>query len=93
MTIIEPAILSFSETLKREVVSVNYQLIVMREKSLLVAVECIEYEENGGGNRRAHCQIWLKLYLSRRQNVAVVAGEIAELVLPVLLGGDEEIPW
>jgi hypothetical protein len=65
----------------------------MRASSLLVAVECIENEKNCGGNGRAHSQIWLKLNLPRRKDVAVVAGEISKLVLPILFGGHEEIPW
>lgn len=58
-----------------------------------MAVECIENEKDGGRNGRAHRKVRLELDLTGREDVAVVAGEVAELVLPVLLGRDEKVPW
>lgn len=65
----------------------------MRVGNKLVTVKCIKNEENRGGNGCAHRKIWLELYLSRCENLRIVAAQIAELVLPILLGGDKEIPW
>jgi hypothetical protein len=58
----------------------------------LVTVESVENEEDCCWDGGTHREIRLELDLPRCQDVGVVAGEIAELVLPILLGGDEKVP-
>lgn len=58
----------------------------------LVTVERIQDEKNSCGNSRAHSKVRLELDLSWRKNVAVVAGEVSEFVLPVFLSCNKEVP-
>uniref|UniRef100_A0A182JJD2 Uncharacterized protein n=1 Tax=Anopheles atroparvus TaxID=41427 RepID=A0A182JJD2_ANOAO len=58
----------------------------------LVANAGVQYQENDPGHGRGDAQVGLKLQLTGRQLGRTVRGQIAELVLPVLLGRDEKVP-
>jgi hypothetical protein len=60
---------------------------------LLVTKECVEYEKNCCWNARTNRQVRLKLELPRCQHAAVIARYVPKLVLPVVFGSDEEVPW
>lgn len=55
-------------------------------------IESVEDEKDRRWKGRTHRQIGLKLNLPWRQDVTVVAGQVAEFVLPVLFGRDEKVP-
>lgn len=57
-----------------------------------MAVKSVQHEKDRRWDGGAHRQVRLELNLTGREDVRVVAGEVAELVLPIVLGGDEEVP-